>query len=133
MYCALHPGQIVRIEDIANAFGISKAHLLKSARQMGRLGYLRTQRGRSGGVQLGKAPDQIVIGEVVRHLEGSSEVVECFNPGTNTCPLMGECKLTGLFHRSLEAFFAELDKVTLADLTRDAEALRARLPLLDLS
>lgn len=133
MYCALHPGQIVRIEDVANAFGISKAHLLKSARQMGQLGYLETIRGRSGGVQLGMPPDRIVIGEVVRALEGHSEIVECFNPATNTCPLIGECKLTGLFHRALQAFLAELDTVTLADVTRDPEGLRDRLPLLDLT
>lgn len=133
MYCALHPGQIVRIEDVANAFGISKAHLLKSARQMGQLGYLETIRGRSGGVQLGMPPDRIVIGEVVRALEGHSEIVECFNPATNTCPLIGECKLTGLFHRALQAFLAELDTVTLADVTRNPEGLRDRLPLLDLT
>ncbi len=133
MYCALHQGQVVRIEDIANAFGISKAHLLKSARQMGQLGYLRTFRGRSGGVQLGMAPERIVIGEVVRTLEGSSEVVECFNPVTNTCPLIGECKLTGLFRQGLEAFFKELDTVTLADITRDSRALRDRLPLLEVA
>lgn len=130
MYCALHPGQIVRIEDIANAFGISKAHLLKSARQLGHMGYLNTIRGRSGGVQLGMAPERIVIGAVVRTLEGDSEVVECFNPSTNTCPLIGECKLTGLFHRGLEAFLSELDKVTLADITREGDALRDRLPTL---
>jgi Rrf2 family nitric oxide-sensitive transcriptional repressor len=132
MYCALHTGQIVRIEDIATAFGISKAHLLKSARQLGQLGYLKTIRGRSGGVQLGMAAERIVIGEVVRALEGASEVVECFNPATNTCPLIGECKLTGLFHRGLEAFFSELDQVTLADVTRNAETLRNRLPVLAL-
>ena len=133
MYCALHSGQVVRVEDIANAFDISKAHLLKSARQMGQLGYLKTIRGRSGGVQLGMAPERINIGTVVRELEGHSEVVECFNPSTNTCPLIGECKLTGLFHRSLEAFFKELDQVTLADITRDEDALRTRLPLLELA
>ena len=132
MYCALHPGQIIRIEDIARAFGISKAHLLKSARQMGQLGYLRTIRGRSGGVQLGMAAEQIIIGEVVRALEGASEVVECFNPATNTCPLIGECKLTGLFRQGLEAFFSELDKVTLADVPQEPEILRNRLPLLEL-
>jgi Rrf2 family nitric oxide-sensitive transcriptional repressor len=132
MFCAIHPGQIVRIEDIANAFGISKAHLLKSARQMGQLGYLKTIRGRSGGVQLGMAAERISIGEVVRALEGNSEVVECFNPATNTCPLIGECKMTALFHRGLEAFFSELDRVTLADITKNPEALRDRLPVLEL-
>lgn len=133
MYCALHPGQVVRIEDIAVAFNISKAHLLKSARHLGHLGYLNTLRGRSGGVQLGMSADRIVIGEVVRALEGDSEVVECFNPDTNTCPLIGECKLTGLFHRSLEAFFAELDKVTLEDVIKDGDRLKERLPLLEIA
>lgn len=130
MYCALHPGQTVRIEDIATAFGISKAHLLKSARQLGHMGYLETIRGRSGGVRLGMAPERVVIGAVVRALEGDSEVVECFNPSTNTCPLIGECKLTGLFRRGLEAFLTELDTVTLADITREGDALRDRLPTL---
>ena len=133
MYCALHPGQVVRVEDVATAFGISKAHLLKSARQLGQLGYLNTIRGRSGGVELGMAPERISIGAVVRDLEGDSEVVECFNPATNTCPLAGECRLTGLFHRSLDAFFAELDAVTLYDLVRDGERLRNRLPVLELA
>lgn len=133
MYCALHPGQMVRIEDVAVAFGISKAHLLKSARHLGQLGYLQTTRGRSGGVQLGMAPERISVGAVVRALEGDSELAECFNSQTNTCPLAGECKLTGLFARGLEAFFRELDPVTLAEITRDTDALLARLPALELA
>lgn len=116
VYCALHPGQLVRIQDVADAHGISKAHLLKAARQLGQLGYLENVRGRTGGVRLGMAPEDIVIGEVVRHTEGDLEVVECFNPGTNTCPLIGVCKLSTLFRTGLSAFFAELDKVTLADM-----------------
>ncbi|MEE4202699.1 MAG: Rrf2 family transcriptional regulator [Halieaceae bacterium] len=133
MYCALHPGQMVRIEDVAIAFGISKAHLLKSARHLGQLGYLRTTRGRSGGVQLGMAPERISVGAVVRALEGDSELAECFNAQTNTCPLAGECKLTGLFAKGLEAFFKELDPITLADVTKEADALRDRLPVLELA
>ena len=77
MFCALHPGQLVRMEDVSDAYGISRAHLLKAARQLGQLGYLENVRGRSGGVRLGRTPDEIVIGEVVRHTEGDLELVEC--------------------------------------------------------
>ena len=133
MYCALHPGQIVRIEDVAQAFDISKAHLLKSARHLGHLGYLRTTRGRSGGVQLGMAPERISIGAVVRALEGDSELAECFNPMTNTCPLAGTSKLTDLFAQRLEAFFRELDPISLADITRHEDDLLERLPLLEIA
>ena len=116
VYCALHPDQLVRIQDIADAHGISRAHLLKAARQLGQLGFLENVRGRTGGVRLGMAPEDIVIGEVVRHTEGDLEIVECFNASTNTCPLIGVCKLSTLFHNGLRAFLAELDKVTLADM-----------------
>jgi Rrf2 family nitric oxide-sensitive transcriptional repressor len=107
--------------------------LLKAARQLGQLGYLRTIRGRSGGVRLAQAPQEIAIGAVVRQIEDTGEFVECFNLATNTCPIAGECKLTGLFRRGVEAFFLELDGVSLGDLVGDGQHLRKRLPVLDLS
>ncbi|EAQ96033.1 RrF2 family transcriptional regulator [Congregibacter litoralis] len=133
MYCAMHPGQLVRIQDVATAFDISKAHLLKAARHLGQLGYLSTVRGRSGGIQLGMAAERIDIGAVIRAVEDSGEFVECFNSSTNSCPIAGTCKLTGLFRRGLEAFYQELDGVTLADLVGTGTELRSRLPLLELA
>jgi Rrf2 family nitric oxide-sensitive transcriptional repressor len=127
MYCALHPDTSVRVEDVAGAYGISKAHLLKVARQLGQLGYLENQRGRTGGIRLAMAPDQIVVGKVVRQTEGNLELVECFNAQTNTCPLIGVCTLSNLFRTGLQAFLAELDKVTIADMVADRRALLARL------
>ncbi|WP_293967288.1 Rrf2 family transcriptional regulator [Sphingopyxis sp.] len=127
MYCALHPDQVVRIEDVSAAYRISKAHLMKATRQLGQLGYLENIRGRTGGVRLGMTPDKIIIGEVVRHTEGDLALVECFAPATNQCPLIGVCMLTGVFQRGLRAFLYELDQVKLSDLIGPAPALRARL------
>lgn len=127
MFCALHPDRTVRVSDIAAAYGISRAHLMKGARQLGQLGYLKTVRGRSGGIRLGMAADDIVIGHVVRHTEGDLDLVECFNPDTNTCPLMDVCKLSRLFRRGLAAFLAELDTVTLAEMVADGPRLLERL------
>jgi len=116
MYCALHADQTVTIADVARDFAISRAHLLKAARRLGQLGYLQTTRGRSGGVQLAMAPEEISVGEVVRALETTDDFVECFNPETNSCRIAGTCRLTGLLRRALEAFYRELDARTLADL-----------------
>lgn len=131
MFCALHPDTLVRVEDVSSAYGISKAHLLKAARQLGQLGYLENHRGRAGGIRLAMAPGKIIIGEVVRHTEGNLELVECFNADTNTCPLIGVCKLSNLFRAGLRAFLAELDKVTLEDIATDRRKLLSRLGALD--
>lgn len=127
MFCALHPNQLVRIQDVSDAYGISRAHLLKAARQLRQLGYLENIRGRSGGVRLGMPKEKIIVGDIVRHTEGDLDLVECFNADTNTCPLIGVCKLSILFQTGLAAFLAELDKVTLADLVDDGPALLNRL------
>lgn len=131
MFCALHPDTLVRVEDVSSAYGISKAHLLKAARQLGQLGYLENVRGRAGGIRLAMAPGKIVIGEVVRHTEGNLELVECFNADTNTCPLIGVCKLSNLFRTGLRAFLSELDNVTLEDIAADRRKLLSRLGALD--
>lgn len=131
MFCALHPDEIVRVEDVSRAYGISKAHLLKATRQLGQLGYLENLRGRAGGIRLAMAPGKIIIGQVVRHTEGNLELVECFNADTNTCPLIGVCKLSNLFRTALRAFLAELDKVTLEDIASDRRKLLSRLGNLD--
>lgn len=131
MFCALHPDEIVRVEDVSRAYGISKAHLLKATRQLGQLGYLENLRGRAGGIRLAMAPSKIIIGQVVRHTEGNLELVECFNADTNTCPLIGVCKLSNLFRTALRTFLAELDKVTLEDIASDRRKLLSRLGNLD--
>jgi len=133
MYCALHRGRLVTIPEIAGAFDISRAHLLKSARHLGQLGYLRTQRGRNGGIALAQPAEAISIGAAIRALEDTSEFVECFNPARNRCRIAGTCRLTGLLRQGLEGFYRELDGSTLADLVTDDVALRDRLAIVEVA
>jgi len=127
MYCALRGDQLSRVQDIADAYGISKSHLVKAAYQLGQLGYLDNVRGRNGGIRLAKRPEDIVIGEVVRHTEGGMALVECFDPASNTCPLMEVCRLNRAFIRARDAFLSVLDEMTLADITANQLPLRGRL------
>jgi len=51
MYAAVRHGELVTIQEVADAYGISKNHLMKVAFELGRKGYLDTVRGRGGGFQ----------------------------------------------------------------------------------
>ena len=46
IYLALDPERLVTIEDIAQSYGISKAHLMKVVHQLGLRGYVETVFGR---------------------------------------------------------------------------------------
>ena len=51
MHVGLCGDKLTRINDIAQSFGISKAHLMKVVNDLSRKGYLETVRGRSGGIR----------------------------------------------------------------------------------
>jgi Rrf2 family nitric oxide-sensitive transcriptional repressor len=127
MYCALHDARPVRTSEIAGAYGISENHLTKVAQQLAAGGYLKTARGRGGGLRLARDPHAIVVGEVVRWTEGTLKLVECFDAETNSCPLAPACRFRQALHRALDAFFLVLDSYTLADLVTDRGGLTALL------
>lgn len=67
------------------------------------------------------------MGGVIRLTEGPLDLVECFNPASNTCPLIGVCRLSRGLHRAARAFMAVLDDLTLADIAANRDQLLARV------
>lgn len=124
MYAAVRDGDLVTIQEVADAYNISKNHLIKVAFELGRKGYLENVRGRGGGLRLARAPDKIGLGDVVRSMEPDFTMVECFDAMTNRCAVTGPCRLRGMLSRALKAYFAVLDEYTLADLAAPNPALR---------
>lgn len=127
MYVALKDGELATIQEAADAYGISKNHLMKVAYHLGLHGYLETVRGRGGGLRLARAPDRIVLGEVVRRMEDDFAMVECFAPRENTCCIARACRLKGILGEALRAYLAVLDKYTLADLAMHKTGLKKML------
>jgi len=127
MYAAMRDEQLCRSRDIATAFGISKPHMTKCVHQLGQWGYLENVRGRSGGFRLAKPASTITVGEIIRRTEDTMDLVECFAPATNTCPLIQICRLSQTFKRALSVFMNELDSVTIADIVANKSSL---MPLL---
>jgi Rrf2 family transcriptional regulator, nitric oxide-sensitive transcriptional repressor len=127
IYLAIHTDEEPsRIADIARRMGMSEDHLAKVIARLAPLGCLETIRGRVGGVRLAKPAANIVVGDIVRATEDNLTLVECFDPETNRCPIAPACALAPALDEALTAFFAVLDRYTLADLVRQPRAI-ARL------
>lgn len=124
---AINTPNLVRIEDVVQIHGLAKPHVRKIVHELGKAQLLYTQRGRSGGFQLARAASTIVVGDVVRLTEGQMDVVECFNPETNTCPLIGVCKLSRAIQQATAAFMEVLDDLTIADIASNKAQLLNRI------
>lgn len=129
MFCAVNKDEMVRSSDIAAACNASGNHLAQVVHQLHLHGYVSTQRGRLGGLRLGRDMSEISIGHLFRIFESNVPFAECFAPNANTCPLSGSCKLRHHIERALDAFYTTLDAVTLADLVDENCGLEAILSL----
>ena len=110
---------------IARTYQLSEHHLAKVASQLVREGFVKSERGRGGGLTLAHPAEGINIGAVVRALKADAPVVECFGSDQSCC-ILPACGLRRPLQEAQEAFFAALDRYTLADVTTSRSQL-ARL------
>jgi Rrf2 family nitric oxide-sensitive transcriptional repressor len=115
LYLAMHPGRLVPIQEVSRAYGVSHHHLVKVVQLLVNSGVVTSVRGRAGGLRLNRRPEDINVGDLVRLTEPHFTIVECFDSGTNTCPIAAACGLKRVFVDAQQAFLSVLDTHTLAD------------------
>jgi Rrf2 family nitric oxide-sensitive transcriptional repressor len=118
MYCAVKEGHLSRSAEIAEASNASANHLAQVVHHLHTHGFVHAARGRMGGVRLARESRAINIGEVFRIFEADVPFTECFMLETNTCPLVAACRLRSAIRRALDAFYREMEMVTLEDLVK---------------
>jgi Rrf2 family nitric oxide-sensitive transcriptional repressor len=122
IHAGLRTPDLVTVNEVAQAFDLSVAHLQKVAQTLGTHGYLQTVRGRSGGLRLAQFPELIRLGEVAAITEPDFQIAPCMSP-TGACPIYTPCILRTALSDASAAFLAELNKWTLADLIRKRKPL----------
>lgn len=108
-------GELATIGEVAERYDISRNHLMKVVQELNAKGYLLASRGKGGGLQLGRRPEDISIGHLVRDVEQDFALVECL-ASPEGCVITPACRLTGIFQEALDAFLHVLDNYSLADL-----------------
>ncbi len=115
IYSAMQPERLVTLQEMSDFYGISLAHLRKVVHKLGKLGYLKTARGKGGGLRLQRDASEINIGEVVAAFEGKESLIDCAGLG---CVVLPACGLPRVLRRAQAAFYSELDSHTLQDVIK---------------
>ncbi|NOY71715.1 MAG: Rrf2 family transcriptional regulator [Gammaproteobacteria bacterium] len=127
VYLGLRPDTPVTITEIADSYAISRNHLVKVVHNLGTHRFILTTRGRGGGLILARNPEEINIGDVVRHTELNFDLLECFNMEKNTCPIASVCALKTGLQAAQKAFVDVLDQFSLQDVIQNKKELAALL------
>ncbi len=118
LYLAHFPDKRVNTEEISQAYGISKNHLVRVVHTLAEHDFIKVNVGRSGGIELVREAKHIRVGAVIRATEASFRLVECHDHANNNCPIVPVCGLKTVLSSALDVFLAELDRHTLADMVR---------------
>lgn len=113
--CAQANGDLVKIATISDRLDITPQNAFKIANLLARAGFIKSVRGRNGGVKLSRPPAAIRIGDVVRATEVTHMEIE----GTVTGAREAGHGVNRVLDNALEAFIEVLDQHTIADMARN--------------
>ena len=119
IYLALHPEERVTIDQLTNAYDISRHHVRSVVHNLAKLGYIESKQGKGGGITMAYTPAEISIREIVENTENDFYIVECFNPDGSACPIEPLCILKQALSKASESFLQTLDGYTIEDLIRN--------------
>ena len=108
-------GNFIPLKSIAARQDISNKYLEQIVAMLNKAGYLETARGNSGGYRLAKAPEDYVVGDILRATEGDMAPTNCF-AGEDGCEKKNDCKSYALWKGLDDVINDYLNSKTLADL-----------------
>lgn len=103
----------VKIGDIAEREGISVKYLEQLIIPLKQANFIKSVRGPKGGHMLSRPPENITVGEVVKALEGGTNLTVCVeNP--EKCERSPGCVTRNIWEEASKAMYDKLDSMTLA-------------------
>lgn len=110
--------RLVRVAELARAEDLPVKFLEQVVQQMREAGYVDSVRGKHGGYRLAKPADRILIGQVVRLIDGPLAPIGCVSQSAYepcNCPDEAHCGLRMLMLDVRNAIASILDRYSLAD------------------
>ncbi len=105
----------VTLASIAERQSISARYLEQVAVILRRAGYIRSVKGASGGYALARDPEDIVVGDALRILEGDMLVVDRLRPDETENRIQRCIRMT-VYDRLNDRISSVIDRLTLASM-----------------
>lgn len=114
----------VQIHDIAERQKIPVKFLEQILLSLKRFGFVKSRKGPGGGYALAKPPEEIMLGAVVRAIEGPLAPISCVSVSGYMecgCPDPAICGLRSVWREAREALVTVLDNTSFAQI-RDRQS-----------
>lgn len=118
----------VLIGEIAEKERIPKKFLEAILLELKNKGVLESRRGKGGGYQLAESPDNVLVGQIIRLMDGPIAPVRCVSRSAyaacDDCPDERSCTIRAVMKEVREKICEVVDRTTLSDLLEKEDQLR---------
>ena len=108
----------IPLKEIARRQEISEKYLESIIKLLVKAKLLNGLRGKGGGYQLTRRPEQYTVGHILRLTEDSLAPVSCLEQDSDGCPRAAECRTLFLWQGLDKVINDYLNNITVADLMR---------------
>ncbi len=112
----------VKVGKISNNQKITIKYLEQLIQPLKKAGLVKSFRGPKGGHQLAKKPGEIMLSQVVRILEGKTDLLDCILK-PETCTFSERCRARLAWKEASDALYEKLNSISIADLIQDDAAV----------
>jgi len=131
------PGEGLQIRQLCEQEKLPRKFLEQILLTLKAAGYITSRRGRDGGYEILKAPDKILIGPLLRVVDGPIAPLPCLSRTAyrrcEDCRDEAHCELRIAFDKAYSLYLSALENTTLAEVMNAATASGQGLPQLLLS
>ncbi len=118
--------ELASLEGIANAEHITPDYAAKLLSTLRQGDFIESVRGKSGGYKLKRAPENISLDDVIRHLSGElfeSQSCQQFSGNDSNCIHISCCSIRSVWLSISQILFNILKQLTLKDLLNKEDVL----------
>ena len=116
------------IADIAEVEQLPKKFLELILLELKNAGLLASKKGKGGGYVLGRSPDDIMVGTIVRAIDGPLAPLRCASQTApmpcDDCPDPAHCGIRAIMRDTRDAIAEILDNTSLTEVNRRADDLK---------
>lgn len=114
-----YPNGLVHIDELSSRQDIPRKYLEQLLLNLKKGGLVQSKKGPRGGYSLSRAPEAIMLGDVIRLVEGTIYPISCVDPAvTQTCDFKPKCVFSDIWRTVEQAVSGIVDGISFADLTR---------------
>jgi Rrf2 family nitric oxide-sensitive transcriptional repressor len=119
-------GTRISTSEIGREMLIPSALLQRIVAGLAKGGFIKTQPGRDGGVNLAYLPHQISLLQIVEHFEGNLVISECILK-EGDCPFENKCPVSCQWKRLNDLLRDEMGRITFQQLVDDGIQIESTL------